>query len=151
MTGTLTVDAPADSATVTAPVAPVDADTKMRELIGRLAKFNTKEEIAKFFLDEGVRGTRQDDKDCPIAKWLAVETGARWSVGKIAVMPAGRRCPDPSDLGTPKVVEEFIDAFDLGEFPELATGVKTVKCDCPLCGVGALAWWNNPPTALNNA
>lgn len=136
MTGTLTIDDRVDAAPT---VAPVDADTKMRELIGKLAKFNTKQEIAKFFLDEGVRGERTNDRECPIAKWLAVETGVKWIVGR-HIVPADTSIVHPWRLVAPQVVRQFIVGFDLGEFPELATGVKTTKCECPLCS-GALKLW----------
>lgn len=146
MTGTFTIEISAhcaddtawtDGTDLIAPTVdtPLNPDTKMRQLVEKLAAFNTKEKIAQFFYNEGVRGQRGNYRDCPVAKWLAVETGAKYLVGgAITTLGAPK-----GGIPTPQVVREFIGAFDRGEFPELATGV--MHCGCPLCA-NAPMWAN---------
>lgn len=146
----MTVTLPEPAVTAPAPLVLPPADDVPRkslsELLGQLAGLGSADGIAKFFLDEGVRGEPNNSGGCPIAKWLSVETGDKYSVGSGSVVRLPPSSEDIRSWGAmlPYCAREFIRRFDNGEYKALTTGpaVKSAAqalCDCQRCH-----GWSNP-------
>lgn len=78
------------------------------------------EEIACFFESINIRGTKDDPCLCPLARYLGMKLDNNHiSVGSHSVINYfGSRGRNEVFI-MPKVLREFINRFDAGEFPEL--------------------------------
>jgi hypothetical protein len=82
---------------------------------------NSPHEIAETLREAGVKGQRKLSERCPIAKWLTTQTNCREvqvDYGAAGVyLTLG---PGESFICTPPAaIDEFIRAFDDGEYPDL--------------------------------
>lgn len=83
----------------------------------KLAQFTTGEEIAEFFLHEGIKGTRTSVLSCPIATWMTQLTGLR---SKVSIDVRFYEGNEESDyFKSTQAMIEFIELFDHGDFPSL--------------------------------
>lgn len=102
----------------------------------KLSNFETAEEIRQYFVDEGIKATRNRADTCAIAKWMndttglsPVFVGTRIEVGKKTVSKktvSKDRDPGKYSFLEPAYVfahtdatMEFITKFDEGDYPEL--------------------------------
>lgn len=92
----------------------VDPIDPLREL----ASQRSPDGIALFLAAHGVRGKKDSNCECPVARWLAESTGLAFVVERYETM-----LENPSTFADvwplPAVVSEFIELFDQGEYPEL--------------------------------
>lgn len=97
----------------------------------KLAGFETAKELADFFKHEGVKGYKGAEESCPIANWMAAQTGESISVTGDHI---ARYIPDELDdwisdnyetfvgeyyRSPTEAMMNFIIEFDGGDFPEL--------------------------------
>lgn len=92
--------------------------------IEKLAEFQTKDHLAAFLADLGVKGRRRLAPWCPVAMFLKNCTGdvGDLRAGTMRISYA----PDEDWLGahfvtvdTPTIVADFMHSFDSGDYPDL--------------------------------
>lgn len=86
-------------------------DTQLR-IIQELEN-RTPDEIAETMRKLGIKGTRSSKESCPVAKYLQREGLEGCKVGNIEIEWVGGTHP------TERGIDEFIDAFDREEYPDL--------------------------------
>lgn len=89
----------------------------------KLAQFENAGDLREYFQSEQIIGIRGNASQCPIAKWLGQTT--QWS-GLVTVSEKIKFFPGPAvesgadiDFPITDAAREFVDAFDLGFYPEL--------------------------------
>jgi hypothetical protein len=80
------------------------------------------DEVAQALRAAGIYGYRDEPASCPVANWLAQETGLSPHVDRAAVelypIPIGDEGP-LVESATPLAVAEFVGRFDNGEYSDL--------------------------------
>lgn len=130
---TVTLDAPAALSPAAPAIDNIPPTKTLPELLDKLDNLGNADVIAEFFLTEGVRGVRKNSVKCPIAKWLAVETGGKYSVGSASVCPVHTADTDLTLANwghhLPPAAQEFVLRFDKGEFDDLAVQPTPTRRD----------------------
>ena len=96
----------------------------------KLAGFENSGEIADFLKNQGVKGLKGHDEQCPIANWMNAQTGDAITVtgdyiSKYFDYPADMPYEeyeiimDEVTRIPTEAIMEFIARFDQGDFPEL--------------------------------
>lgn len=91
--------------------------TESKQWVDRLA-FMGEEQIRDLLVSKGITGVPTDPDHCPVAEFLAGETGQRHVVGPTIIVSCTGQEPDRPIL-TPKSLAAFILKFDCGYYPEL--------------------------------
>lgn len=93
----------------------------------KLAQFETADEIAQFFIGEGIRAEKCNALGCVISKWLhemtgdtSIITNSR-SIGRYLTSGDGFEFLSVVAFHTPAMAE-FVTRFDRGNYAELETG-----------------------------
>lgn len=83
--------------------------------------------IAAALTAGGITGLRYSATDCPVAHYLKRQDLGDTiivcvSENAVAIMPPGS--PHIVDVEVPAPLRDFISSFDLGQYPDLATGIN---------------------------
>lgn len=93
--------------------------TTLQQAVAQLGSLSP-EGIAALMLSEGIKGEPTNIEACPVAQWLTKEVGAPRYAGLYNV---GNEDDIDDVTPTPDTVRVFMQAFDLGGFPELVAPV----------------------------
>lgn len=90
----------------------------------KLSSFQTSDEIADYFIGEGVQGYRQEEDSCPIAKWMQQTTNEAVYVTDTQAFIYDDDASSPIRLKEESplspAMKEFVGRFDGGDYPELS-------------------------------
>lgn len=111
-------------------------DVELVDLLKRIDGFTIADEIARYFYDQGVRGSQAQAADCPFAKWIKVETGKDYRVGSRWISPPTEPAVYVAELSP--AARDFVSRFDSGFYPQLVQGhirqtVGSGICPCVSC------------------
>lgn len=104
----------------------------------KLAGFQTADEIADYFKGEGIQGQMQIETRCPIATYFYRHTDSLFvSVGTIIELHTAHPSYDHAQsqwlAECTEAMNDFIQVFDEGEYPELISCIEDESCGCPSC------------------
>lgn len=87
-------------------------------VMDKLRNFETADELAAYFKEEGVKGVRATASSCPIALYFTQHTGKKVTVSsRIKIWESEVQMGE--SFGHTPATEKFIDLFDEGFYPEL--------------------------------
>lgn len=101
---------------------PDQVRATLEPYVAKLTSMESSDELRKFFVDEGVKGEKQRPMCCVIAAWLKRETRYSVVVTKVtidSVLGACSKYPYGRIARITPAMEEFINSFDRGYYPEL--------------------------------
>ncbi len=91
--------------------------TKLERLLLDLG--STADEVAETLRIAGIRGQRSRHYNCPVAKYLRVQTGTLYAVSSEAVLQLEYQKNAEVPM-LPPAVRDFVCQFDAGAFDDLA-------------------------------